>query len=28
VIGVFGPGTVISEAASQILEIMIKGCKA
>ncbi|MDA8972372.1 MAG: methylmalonyl-CoA mutase [Saprospiraceae bacterium] len=28
VIGVFGPGTVISEAASQILEIMIEGCKA
>ncbi|MFK7774382.1 MAG: methylmalonyl-CoA mutase [Saprospiraceae bacterium] len=25
VVGVFGPGTVISEAASQILEIMIKG---
>jgi len=25
VVGVFGPGTVISEAASQILEIMIEG---
>ena len=27
VAGVFGPGTVIAEAASQILEIMIKNCK-
>ena len=28
VVGVFGPGTVISEAASQILEIMIEGSQA
>ncbi|HFC00564.1 MAG TPA: methylmalonyl-CoA mutase [Phaeodactylibacter sp.] len=28
VVGVFGPGTVISEAASEILEIMIKGMSA
>tara|TARA_B110000971_G_scaffold44425_1_gene44196 strand:+ start:913 stop:3042 length:2130 start_codon:yes stop_codon:yes gene_type:complete len=27
VAGVFGPGTVIAEAAAQILEIMIKNCK-
>jgi len=27
VAGVFGPGTVIAEAAAQILEIMIDNCK-
>ena len=27
VVGVFGPGTVIAEAASQILEMMIKNSR-